>query len=238
MLLIVIAELLELVSVTDIWPPALPTATLPHVTDVGDTVTVPAEAAVPVPESEAVSAAELLLLVMLNVALSAPVTLGVKTIAAVQLADAAKLDPQVVDEIEKLLALVPVIETELSATELEVVFETVMVCDALLDPSLTLPKDRLGGPMVTEPMPVPEVATLDATPHPERIPVVSSTIRAPFVAQCDVQNDGKRFRRKRCFMLISIFAEFRAHIGKSALFRKTRFHPVSCYHSREGLAGC
>jgi hypothetical protein len=56
--------------------------------------------------------------------------------------------------------LVPVIAAELTFTELDVVFETVMLCAALLDSSLTSPNDTAEGDTVTLPpesaVPVPD----------------------------------------------------------------------------------
>lgn len=126
---------------------------------VGEALTVPEpEPPVPVPESATESGVEPP--VMVHVADSAPTVLGLKTMAAVQLADAARVEPQVVDEMEKLAALVPVIELELREIELDVLLRTVMVFDELLVPSLTLPKLREAGDAATAPpVPRPETAT-------------------------------------------------------------------------------
>ena len=80
---------------------------------------------------------------------------------AVQLADAARLDPQLVEVTAKSAGFAPEIDPEPRVTEFAVLFETVMVCEALVEPALTLPKDRLLGIAVTlvVPVPVPERAT-------------------------------------------------------------------------------
>ena len=72
-----------------------------------------------------------------------------KAILAVQLANAARLDPQVVEVTAKTAGFAPEIHPELRVTEFAVPFETVMVRDALLEPALTLPKDRLLGVALT-----------------------------------------------------------------------------------------
>lgn len=74
---------------------------------VGVRVADPLAAVAPVPESATLSAVELLLTDMVQVAVIAPVVLGPKTIEAVQLAEAARLVPQFVDWTLKSLAFVP-----------------------------------------------------------------------------------------------------------------------------------
>lgn len=64
---------------------------------------------------------------MLQVALSVPVVAGLKSMEAVQLADAAREAPQVVDVTAKSLASAPVIPEVLRVTELEVPLVTVTV---------------------------------------------------------------------------------------------------------------
>lgn len=125
MLLMLTAELPVLVRVTDFAPLVLPTATGPHVTEVGEAETLPVGLAEPVPEREVESAVEFS--VMLNVAERAPVAAGEKTTAAVQLEDAARLVPQVVVETEKSPGSVPEKDGALRVTDVDVVFEIVMV---------------------------------------------------------------------------------------------------------------
>jgi hypothetical protein len=98
------------------------------------------------------------------VAFSAPEIVGEKATDAEQLAEAPRVEPQVVEVTEKSAALVPAMDPALRLTELEVPFETVMVCDALVDPVLMLPKDKLEGEAVTvvvelPPLPIPESET-------------------------------------------------------------------------------
>src|ERR1700758_174355 len=116
---------------------------------------------VPVPDSETVRASEPA--VMVHVALSALVVLGLKTTEAVHVPDAGRVEPQVVNCTEKSPAFAPVIEPALKLAGFGVVFETVMVCAVLVDPSLTLPKERLVGDAVTLPVvvfpPVPDRET-------------------------------------------------------------------------------
>jgi hypothetical protein len=120
-----IADVPLLVSVAVFDPLVFPTATLPQVIDVGDTVVVPPEDVVPVPESATVWEAPPA--VMLQDAVSVPVAAGLKRMEAVQLADAPRDEPQVVDETAKSLALVPEIPAALRVTELVVPLVTVMV---------------------------------------------------------------------------------------------------------------
>lgn len=74
---------------------AEPSFTVPKLRDAGDAVTLPEPPLAPVPESETDKFVEPLVIV--HEALSGPVVLGVKIMAAVQVADAARLVPQVVD---------------------------------------------------------------------------------------------------------------------------------------------
>lgn len=117
----------ELVRVAVFGPPALPTATEFQLREVGDTVADPVVDLLPVPESETESGVEELLLVMDQVATRDPESFGAKTMLEVQLAEAARLDPQVVEAMEKSPAFVPEIPALLRVTELEVPLLTVMV---------------------------------------------------------------------------------------------------------------
>lgn len=124
MLSMVMALLPELVSVATFCPPALPTATVFQLIEVGDTVAVPPEAAA-VPERATVTGVEPA--VMLQVAVSMPEVVGLKSTEAVQLADAAREEPQVVDVTAKSAASVPVIPAALRVTEFPVLFVRVIV---------------------------------------------------------------------------------------------------------------
>lgn len=82
---------------------------------------------------------------------------------AVQLAEAARVEPQLVEETAKSLASVPETPALLRVTEPEVPFVTVTICALLDEPVATLPKDKLVGVKVTlpedPPAPRPETAT-------------------------------------------------------------------------------
>jgi hypothetical protein len=150
-LLIVMEAEPVLVRVALLAPPALPMLTLYQLSELGESEAPPVAPA-PVPEKLTVSGMLVLLEVMLHVALSAAVVEGLKTMAAVQLADAARLEPQVVEEMAKSAAFVPEIVGALRATAAEVPFVTVMDCGELVDPWTMLPKERLVG---DAPTPVP-----------------------------------------------------------------------------------
>ena len=104
-----------------------PTAKLPKFTVVGVRVADPLAAVAPVPESATLSAVELLLTDMVQLAVSVPVVFGAKAIDAVQLAAAAKVVPQVVDEMVKSVGLAPEKVPVPSVTDAAVLF--VMVTD-------------------------------------------------------------------------------------------------------------
>lgn len=161
-LLIVIVPLELLVKVVAFGPPLLPTATLYQLSEVGDNVALP-PAAWPVPESVTESEAGLPLVVMLQLALSEFVVVGLKSIDAVQLAEAARLPPQLPPVMAKSPPLDPDIEPAPSVTDPDVPFVMVMVCELLVVPSLTVPKVNAAGEAVTAPPlePVPESATVN-----------------------------------------------------------------------------
>ena len=142
-------------------PPAFPTATWPHVIEVGEALAEPPLDA-PVPLRATESGVPELLLVMVQVAARAPAAVGLKRRFAVQLADAARLDPQVVDETAKSPAFAPEMDEALRVTELVVLLVTVMLWEPLEEPTAMLPNDRLEGAAVTAPdppLPSPERAT-------------------------------------------------------------------------------
>lgn len=126
--------------------------------EAGETVSAMEELA-PVPAKVTVSGVEELLLVMDHVAERVPEAVGEKTRFAVQLAEAASVEPQVVEEIAKSPVLIPETPAALSVTELDVLFVTVMAWALLVPPTRMLPKDKLDGEAVTLP---------EATPTPER----------------------------------------------------------------------
>jgi len=84
------------------------TATLPKFKeDLLTEAVLPPEVLLPVPERATVRGVVLAELVMLQVALSVPVVAGLKSMEAAQLAEAARVDPQVVAGSPKSLGLVP-----------------------------------------------------------------------------------------------------------------------------------
>ncbi|HEX5235717.1 MAG TPA: hypothetical protein VFW25_10350 [Silvibacterium sp.] len=116
-------------------------------------MTLPAE--VPVPERFTPSGVGLLLLVMVHKAVSGATVVGVNTMPREQLADAARLEPQVLEVTVKSPAFAPEMPAPLNVTANGVVFETVTTCEALDEPSFVLPKSKLAGEAATLPVDVP-----------------------------------------------------------------------------------
>jgi hypothetical protein len=104
--------------------------------------------AVPNPESGAFCGLLLAESVKLKVAVRVPVDSGLKWMVTVQLALAARVDPQVLLAIEKSAALVPVIVTLLMLIETEPPFVNVTDFAALTLPSATFAQLRLEGLVV------------------------------------------------------------------------------------------
>ena len=128
----------------------------------GLTVALPGLELAPEPLRATESGVEELLLVMAQVAVRLPAVVGLKRMFVVQLAEAARLDPQFVLEMAKSPGLAPEIPAPLSVTEADVLLVMVIDCAELEDPWLTLPKDKLAGAAVTTPdppLPSPERAT-------------------------------------------------------------------------------
>lgn len=97
-----------------------------------------------------------MLLVKLKTAVSGATAVGVKTTLRVQLADAARLEPQVLAAMLKSPALEPEMPAALSVTAKGVVFETMIACNALDEPSFMLPKSKFPGEAATLPVDVPK----------------------------------------------------------------------------------
>ena len=98
-----------------------------------------------------------------RVAARAPDVVGLNATVTVQLADAARLAPQVLAEMVKSPEFVPVMDTLLIVIEVVPPFFRVAVCDALVEPTVTVPYARLVGLNVTAPVvlaPVPERETV------------------------------------------------------------------------------
>jgi len=102
-------------------------------------------AAVPNPESGTFCGLLLAELVIVRVAVRVPAADGLKRIATLQLALAAKPDPQVLLEIMKSAAFVPVSATPLIEIETELSFVNVTDFAAPTFPSETLAQARLVG---------------------------------------------------------------------------------------------
>jgi hypothetical protein len=124
----------------------------------------------PAPESETFCGLFVAESVKLNVAVRVPVAVGLKTMDAVQFAEAARLVPQVLLAMLKSPAFAPEIATLLIVIEVLRPFESVAVCPALLDPTAVLANVRLEGLAVT----VPD----GADPFP-----LSATVCGLFVAE-------------------------------------------------------
>jgi len=75
----------------------------------------------------------------LNVAVRVPETVGLNTTVMMQLAEAARLDPHVLVEMLKSPGFAPPIAMLLIVIVALPVFFSVAVCDALEDPTFTLP---------------------------------------------------------------------------------------------------
>src|SRR6476646_8758992 len=98
---------------------------------------------------------------MLKVAERPPATEGLNVIAIAQLADAARLVPHVLLEIEKSVALAPEIDTLVIVIAVVPLFLRVAVWAAAVEPTLIAPKVSDVGLSETAPgtTPVPDSAT-------------------------------------------------------------------------------
>ena len=139
MLLMAIEDVPLLVRVMAFAPPVCPTATLAQFRLVGLTDAVPELLLVPVPDTatdcgllDAVSE-------KFKAAVRAPDVVGLKTTVTVQLAEAARLPPQVLAEMLKSPAFAPVKPMLLIVIEAVLPFLKVAVCDPLDEPTGTDP---------------------------------------------------------------------------------------------------
>lgn len=138
------------VSVAVFCPPIWPTFTDTQLSDVGLTVAVPPVEVPPVPESAAVCVPPLS--ATLRVAERLPVVLGLNETEMLQFADAARLVPQVFDEIRKSPAFVPPTLMLLMLIDELVPFVTVVVSAPLVEPTFTVPNESDVGLIVTLPL--------------------------------------------------------------------------------------
>ncbi len=138
MLLIVIVALPVFFSVVVCDALEVPTFTLPYARLEGLTVALFVDVE-PVPDSVAVCGLLLVVSEMVRVAERAPVVPGLNTTVTVQLAEAARLAPQVLDEMLKSPELAPVNPMLLIVMEVALPFFNVAVCGALEEPTRTVP---------------------------------------------------------------------------------------------------
>jgi hypothetical protein len=93
-----------------------------------------------------------------------PATVGLNSIETVQVALAARLPEQVVADLTKVLAFVPVTVSEVSVTAVEPVFLIVTNCAALPEPTEVEGKLRLAGATLTVmEAPVPVMLVVEDT---------------------------------------------------------------------------
>ena len=143
--LMVTLTVLVFLSVTACASLVVPTAVLGKAMEVGVSVRVGVVAATPVPVSATVCGVPVALSATDRLAFNVPVAAGLNSTETVQLAPAARVEPQVVADFRKELALVPVIVSEVRVTEPVPVFFTVTVCAAVVDSSVVEAKVRLVG---------------------------------------------------------------------------------------------
>jgi len=149
-----------------------PTASLPNATEVGVAVRVAVAAAVPVPDRATVKVPLVALLDTVSEPDALPVPVGVKVTLAVQEAPAARELPQVLVSANGD----PAVIEEIAAAAVPVL-EIVTVCAALVDPTVSLPKDSEVGEAV-------RVALPALAPVPDR-----PTVRVLLVALLATESD-------------------------------------------------
>ncbi|HEY1577537.1 MAG TPA: hypothetical protein VGF82_10755 [Terracidiphilus sp.] len=128
---------------------------LGKLSDVGDAVTLPPDVLAPVPESATVCGLPLPVSETLRVAERDPLALGLNVTDTLQVAEAARLDPQVLLEMTKSPAFVPLTTTLLIVIVELVLLLSVAVFALLLEPTLTDPNENEVGLMVTLPLDPP-----------------------------------------------------------------------------------
>jgi len=134
----------------------------------GDSETVKVEAAVPVPVKATVCGVPVALSAIDRLAVSAPVAAGLNSTDTVQLAAAARVVPQVVADLRKDVALVPVTVSDVRVTVPVPVFLMVTSCAAVVEPTVVEAKVRAVGESETVKVgaaaPVPVRATVCGVP--------------------------------------------------------------------------
>lgn len=146
MLLMLIEVVPPLVSVTAFDAPLLPTATETQLKLVGLTDALPPVVPpVPSPESATVCGVGTALSLKFSVAVRVPLTVGAKMMLAVQLAETARLDPQVLELIRKSCALAPLSVMLLIVSVVVPLFVSVTTFWAPLFPTATDAQLKLVG---------------------------------------------------------------------------------------------
>jgi hypothetical protein len=151
------------VNVADCAALVEPTAVLGKPIAVGAAVTLPPVVLPPVPESATVCGLLLDVSETVSVAARDPLTLGLNATEMLQLAEAARLVPQVLLEMRKSPGFVPVMATLPIVMDDVDPFLSVAVWAVLVDPTFTEPYESEVGLMATvplEPVPVPDNAAV------------------------------------------------------------------------------
>jgi hypothetical protein len=174
-----IEALLPFFRAVDIAELVPPRVTLPKERDEGLVLTLDA----PDPESATVCGLLLAVSVKVRVAERVPDADGLKTTAAAQLEDLTRVEPHVLLDMVKSAALAPEMAMLLIEMDELVPLDNVADCDALLDPMLRVPNERVDGLIATLPVvlvPRPDTAMVCGLPLPlsvklsvaERVPDV------------------------------------------------------------------
>lgn len=161
-LLIVTGVVRPLLNVADWALLADPTARLANVSDAGLAVTLPL-AAVPVPDKATVCGLPVAESLKSSVAVLLPVVVGAKTMLAVQLADAARLVPHVLEKISKSPRSAPVSVMLLMVMAVVLPFVSVIAFCAPLPPTGTDTQFRAAGETVTAAKPATACSAHNAT---------------------------------------------------------------------------
>lgn len=155
MLLIAIEDPVPLVKFAD-WAALVDdTAVAANPSAVGDTVTLPPGAGLPVPESATICGLLLAVSDTVRVAVRDPPAPGLKSRATLQVPDAARLDPQVLLEMRKSPGSAPVTAMLLMVMDEPVPLVSTSVSTVLVEPTFTDPNERDEGLMATEPLDPP-----------------------------------------------------------------------------------
>jgi len=119
-----------------------------------------------VPESATACGLLLAVSVKVRLATRVPAASGLNTTLTEQLAETARLVPQVLLEIVKSAEFVPVTEMLLSEMEAPLSFFKEVDNAALLEPTFTAPNERADGVALAPDVPVPDSVTVCGLPLP------------------------------------------------------------------------